>query len=65
MSEFSLHNVEIPLQGMGLRCSLLSGGMNKLIVRKSHRPPHIEKRANSMDFVESSISPRGIYWKAR
>ena len=56
MSIFSLHNcfVEIPLRGMELRHSLLSGGMNMLTVRKLHKPPHVEKQINS-------IPRRGIY----
>ena len=33
---------------MELRYNLLSGGMNKLTVRKSYKPPHIEKRTNSI-----------------
>lgn len=39
--------------GMELRHSLLSGGVNKLTARKSHKPPHIEKRANSIPARES------------
>jgi len=59
MSKFSLHNrhVEIPLRGMELRYGLLSGGMNKLTIRKSHKPPQVEKQT-------SSIPRRGIYRKA-
>ena len=33
---------------MELRYSLLSGGMNKLTVRKCHKPPHIKQRMNSI-----------------
>jgi len=50
MSKISLHKrqVEIPLWGMELGHNFLCGGMNKLTIRKSHKPPHIEKRMNSI-----------------
>jgi len=37
---------------MELRHSLLSGGMNKLTIRKLYKPPQVEKQTNSIDFVE-------------
>ena len=45
MNKCSFHNrqIEIPLQGMELRYSLLGGGMNKLTIRKLHKPPHVKK----------------------
>lgn len=50
MSIFSLHKrlIEIPLWGMELSHSLLSGGMNELTIRKPHKPPHVEKQMNSI-----------------
>ena len=41
---------------MEVRHSLLSGGMNKLTVRKPYKPPHVEKRTNSIPY-------KGIYYK--
>lgn len=40
---------------MELSHSLLSGGISKLNARKVHKPPHVEKRMNS-------IPRRGNYW---
>ena len=40
---------------MELRYSLLSGGMNKLTVRKCHKPPHIKQRMNSIPRRGTSI----------
>ena len=50
MSKFSLHKrqVKIPLRGMELSHNLISGGMNKLTIRKPHKPPYVEKRMNSI-----------------
>ena len=33
---------------MELSPSLLSGGMNKLTIRKPHKPPRVEKQTNSI-----------------
>ena len=43
MSKYSLHKgqVEVPLRGMELRHSLISGGMNKLTACRLHKPPHV------------------------
>ena len=41
------------LTGMEVEHSLLSGGINKLNIRKFHKPPHVKKRMNSIPVRES------------
>ena len=38
---------------MELRHSVLSGGRNKLSIRKLHKPPHVEKQQNSIPVRKS------------
>lgn len=48
---------QIPLTGnVELKPCLLSGGMNKLGVRRLHKPPQKEKQTNSIPVRESQHS---------
>jgi hypothetical protein len=67
MIRFSLHNrqVEIPLQGMEFVCFSTRGGLWGLRIVNLFMPPPNKLCLNSIDFVESSISCKGIYRKNR